>query len=238
MVNQLKGSLYYTFINLRFSLIIFWGVLAGVLAISVVTQNLIADSYMPFNMSMPTYIFAAAFGYWMVKNTIPYLIKMGGTRTIIFLVMGIFGIVLSLFNALLANSISKLITMIYGNTGVGGVITFEVDGKKMTFNHIGDFLTNNTWFTRVIIDTSISFFLFGCLFICGLIFYKYGLVGGFGFLALGMISIILDASTGWLEEFVTTIFTNFNFTFFYQLFVVGLLIYLLSYLLLRQLTIR
>lgn len=239
MVGELKGSLYYSFINLRYSLLIFWGVLFGVFLFSFVSDLFLEGSQVSFNMSVPTYIFAAIFGYWMVKNAIPYIIKMGGTRPIIYLSLGIFGIVLSLFNALLANTINEIITMFYGSeTGMGGMIGVEVNGEGMSFNHIGDFLVNNTWYTRVVIDTSISFFLFSCLFISGLIFYKYGLVGGFGSIAVGISFIILAASKGWLEKFFDTVLMNIDFTFFYQLLAVGIVIYLLSYLLLWRLTLK
>lgn len=238
MVNELKGSLYYSFVNLRYSLLIFWLVLAGVFIVSLLLDTIFEGGQVSFNMSVPTYFFAAIFGYWMVKNAIPYMIKMGSTRPVLFLTLGIFGIVLSLFNAVLSNTINEVVTKIYGNSGLNDSIYLEVNGSEEHVNHIGDFLTNNTWLTRVVIDSSISFFLFACLFISGLIFYKYGLVGGFASIAAVVIVIIFAGTKGWLQDFVIAVFTDITFTFFYQLFAVGIVIYLLSYLLLRRLTLQ
>lgn len=237
MVTQLKGSLYYLFSSLRFSLLVFWSILGGVLVISFITDLLMTNSRFSFNLSFPTYIFAAIFGFWMIKNVIPFLIKMGATRKAIFLSIGIFGIVLSVLNAMLSNTASKIIAVLYSTNSLNHSITLTVDGNEQFFNHIGDFLGDNSWLTRVVIDSSISFFFFGCLFVGGLIFYKYGVVGGMIFFALGFIAMIYAGHAGVLETFVKAIFTNFSIVFFYQLFAVGIVVYLLSFLFIRRLTI-
>lgn len=237
MVTQLKGSLYYLFSSLRFSLLVFWSILGGVLAISFITDLLMTNSRVSFNLSFPTYIFAAIFGFWMIKNVIPYLIKMGATRKAIFLSIGIFGIVLSVLNAVLSNTASKIIAALYSFNSLNHSITLTVDGNEQFFNHIGDFLGDNSLLTRVVIDSSISFFFFGCLFVGGLIFYRYGVVGGMIFFALGFIAMIYAGHAGLLETFVKAIFTNFSLVFFYQLFAVGIVVYLLSFLLMRRLII-
>lgn len=237
MVTQLKGSLYYLFSSLRFSLLVFWSILGGVLAISVITDLLMTDSHFSFNLSFPTYIFAAIFGFWMIKNVIPFLIKMGATRKAIFLAIGIFGIVLSVLNAVLSNTVDKVITVLYSSNSLNQSITLTVDGNEQFFNHIGDFLGDTSWLTRVVIDSSISFFFFGCLFVGGLIFYKYGVVGGMVFFALGFFAMIYAGHAGWLETFFKAIFTNFSMVFFYQLFIVGIVVYLLSFFLMRRLAI-
>lgn len=238
MTKQLKGSLYYLLANSRYSLIVFWSVLGAVLLLTLVVDFLTSDSStFAFNLSFPIYVFAAVMGYWIVKNTIPYIIKLGGTRKNIFSAIGMYAIILTLFNAIIANVVSSLITFVYGQGKFRGVISLSYNDNIASFNHIGDFLENSTWLTKIFIDMSISFFLLAMMLMIGLIFYRYGLIGGFSFLAIGMITFIIGMTKGWLSDFFIQVFSNFSFVFFYQLFFVGVGIYVLSYLLLRRLTI-
>lgn len=238
MNKELQGSLYYLFSNLRFSLLVFWGILMGVLVISLVSAFLIEDSHVSFNLSFPIYIFSGIFGYWIVKNAIPYLIKMGVTRKIIFVAIGIFGICLGLINSLISNVLDKIVSLISSSGVLNSSLSFSVDGNEQFINHIGQLVSNDGWLVRVMIDTSISFFLFGCLFIGGLIFYKFGVVGGLASFVVGFLFFLYAGNAGWLESFVKLIIKNFDIIFFYQLFGVGILVYLISYLFLRRLTLR
>jgi len=238
MVKELKGSLVYLFSNLRFSLIVFWSILIAVLLISVVTSIILEDSHVSFNMSAPVYFFTGVFGFWMVKNGIPFLIKMGATRKAIFIASGIFGIVLSLLNAIIANTIIKIVSFIYKSEGINSALSIYINGNEQQINHISQFIGQDSIFSRIAIDSTISFFLFCGLFLSGLIFYKYGVVGGISFSVLVFLFIIYAGNVGWLETLFIYLFSDFNVTFFYQLFAVGIVFYLLSFLLLRRLTIR
>lgn len=236
MQKQLKGSLYYLYANSRFSLIVFWVILISLLLVTLIIDLFSNDSTIVFQLSSPTYIFAAIMGYWIVKNTIPYIVKLGGTRASIFVAVGIYAFLLAVFNATIANTLNKVVTFLFGEENMEGVVYSE-DGSTMTFNHLADFLTDSTWVSNFIIDISISFFMLVVMFLMGLIFYRYGLVGGISFLAVGAIIFIIGMSKGWLVDFFINIFTTFSIELFYQLFVVAIIIYALSFLLLRRLTV-
>lgn len=238
MNKELRGSLYYLFSNLRFSLLIFWCILMGVLAISLVSAFLVEDSHVSINLAFPIYVFSGIFGYWIVKNAIPYLVKMGATRTTIFLAIGIFGICLGLINSLISNVVNQIVSIISVSNILNTSMSISVDGNEQFINHIGQLVSNDGWLARIVIDTSISFFLFGCLFIAGLIFYKFGVVGGLASFVVGFLFFLYAGNAGWLESFVKLIIENFDMMFFYQLFGVGLIVYLISYLFLRRLTLR
>src|SRR5699024_11651235 len=88
---QLKGTLYYYAVNMRYMLMIFWGIMLGILLLSLISDILFGGDKMDiyYSFSIPTYAFAAAVGFWVVKNVIPYLVKMGLTRLIIYFGTGI-----------------------------------------------------------------------------------------------------------------------------------------------------
>ncbi|HLR72206.1 MAG TPA: hypothetical protein VK085_12350 [Pseudogracilibacillus sp.] len=95
----------------------------------------------------------------------------------------------------------------------------------------------STWVTRGVIDSSITFFLMAVAFMIGLVFYRYGLIGGFGIIGVAMVVIVFGISRGWLLDFFINILSDFSFVFFYQLFAIGLIVYLASFILLRRITV-
>lgn len=237
MSKQFQGALYYLFANIRYSLTYFWAILLALLIVTIAATILMPDTDIAFELSIPVYIFAAVIGYWTVKNAFPYLIKMGSTRKNIFVSFGVYAFLLTLLNAVISNTVNKFVSMIIGTERDYGIITIMENDTTMTFNHIGDLLGANSWIMRIVIDTSISFFLLAVMFIIGLIFYRFGLIGGFSFLGLLVMIIVFGFSNGWLLDFILAIHNNFSFAFFYQLFTVGVIVYLFSFFLLRRVTV-
>src|SRR5699024_12389723 len=91
-------------------------------------------------------------GFNFVKNCIPYLIRIGSSRTNIFLVTGLSLIVLSILNGLVANTLYGLMNKISGEV-FQGIFTIQTGNESYSFTHISDLIMENTWFNRVVIDT-------------------------------------------------------------------------------------
>lgn len=244
MSRQLKATLYYLSADIRYPLSVFWAILVGLLILSVVSTLVAvslnnADMSMSFNLAAPIYFFAAIVGFLTVKTSIPYLIKMGSTRKNIYLAIGIHFFSLALFNAIIANLLQLITSFFLHLQGVNmgsDSISITYNEQIFTFNHIADIISN-TWMSRILVDTSIAFFLLAVMFIVGLIFFRFGLVGGFTFLAIGISIFIIGITYGSFLQFFINIFKNINYLFFIQLFLVGLVTYLLSIILLRKITI-
>ncbi len=237
MQRELKGTLYYLQANLRYSFIIFWSIMLGVLVLSMVADLLISDDegIIAFNFSLPIYIFGSIFGFYIVKNTIPYLIKMGVTRKSLFISAGIHLFGIAIINSIIANTINSFLENMYENSM--GSLTVSDGNTTLTLTHFADLFMDSTWLSRVVVDTSVGFFLITITLVVGLIFYRYGLIGGFGTIGIVMMTFIVAIARKWLESFFIKLIENFDLTFFYQLFAVGILIYLFSFLLMRRITI-
>ena|SRR5699024_2045278 len=235
---QLKGSFYYVVTNTKRPFTIFWIILGGFMFLSYGMSYLFvgSETVVSYDLSFPIYIFGAVLGFNFVKNCIPYLIRMGSSRMNISLTIGLSFILLSIFNALIANTLYELMNKIAGEVN-RGIFTIGIGDASYTFTHLADLIMKNMWFNRVVIDTSIGFFLLASFFLLGLIFYRYGYIGGFSALGLFMAVIVFGIAKEWLIDFFKYIFTDFHFIFFYQLFLTGIVIYLISYLLMRRLTI-
>lgn len=228
MQRELKGSLYYLLANLRYPFIIFWSVMIIALAISIILDFLMdEEGFITFNFSGSIFIFGAIFGTYIVKAAIPYAIKMGATRKKLFLSVGIHLFGIAITNSLIANSLNSFLENFYGNTL----------GRTLTLSHFAELFMESTWVTRVVIDSSITFFLMAVAFMIGLMFYRYGLIGGFGIIGVAMVVIVFGISRGWLLDFFINILSDFSFVFFYQLFAIGLIVYLASFILLRRITV-
>jgi len=236
---QLKGTLYYYAVNMRYMLMIFWGIMLGILLLSLVSDMLFGGDKMDiyYSFSIPTYAFAAAVGFWVVKNIIPYLVKMGITRLSIYLGTGIMFLFLVIFNGTIANTMEFLGSNIIGSDINSGVnITFGNKNISSTSALIELFAKDTLW-NRFVIDVSIQFFALAVGFMFGMIFYRYKLIGGASVFALLLFIFIYSINSGWLYDTAVNIISNFSMLFFYQLFGVALVIYLLTHFLFRKLTI-
>lgn len=239
MGRELQGVLYYYLTNVRHAFLIFWLVIVAIFILSIVLDALVGgdDMTIHFNLSFPIYIFAAALGFIVVKSTLPYLIKMGATRKIIYIGTVIFFIVFSSINALLANALNWLLRKLT-KSEIGGGFIYTNGEQTTTFNHIADFLERDNFLYQIIVDLSLSFFFITVFFIIGLMFYRFGLLGGFLFVGVIAFTFIYGMADGWLAEFFIDIFSDFTIAFFYQLALVGLGVYLLSFFLLRRYTLQ
>lgn len=161
---------------------------------------------------------------------------MGATRKQLYGGVIIFFVGLAVVNALIANILEMMFKFIV-NAEVQGGLTISDGIAAHTFTHIADFLNNNSLLYKVFIDSSISFFLFVLYFFIGLLFYRYGLLGGFSFIGTVILVLIFGLTQGYLIDYLVDLFMNFSIVFFYQLTLVTLGIYLLSYLLLRRFTV-
>ncbi|RDW17190.1 hypothetical protein [Oceanobacillus chungangensis] len=228
MVKQINGLLYFFITDIRYSLTIFWTILLSCLvAILTISYFLLGtgDTIFYFGISVGIYIFAGISGFLMVKENVPSSLKLGATRKNIFISFGLFFFGLALAKAILANTLQSIIVKFVNVTEI----------YSINFFHPAQLL-GDTWLNRVVIDTSILFFSFSLLFVIGLLFYKYGLLGG-GIVVGGLVVVLLlGLAQGWIIDFVVELFTDIELTFFYQLLGVGIVVYCLSFLFLRRIT--
>ncbi|MFD1360726.1 hypothetical protein [Lentibacillus salinarum] len=230
MSRQIKGLLYFYGSDLRYSLMVFWMILLAILAVSLAFTYFLAglndgDTFFTFSLTGPMYVFCAIVGFLTVKDSMPFAIKMGATRKNLFVSTGIFFLILSFAMAIAATILQALVMALMNTTGI----------DLFTFLHPAYFV-DDTWYTRILIDTSIMFFLMAVLFIIGLLFYKYGLAGGGSFLGALLVISLLGIAQGWLINFAIDVFTGIDLGFFYRLLGMAIVIYGISFVFLRRIT--
>ncbi|WP_010097191.1 hypothetical protein [Ornithinibacillus scapharcae] len=99
-------------------------------------------------------------------------------------------------------------------------------------------LVDDNWINRVIIDTFVMFFLLTFMFVMGLLFYKFGFAGGGIVAGILAVAFLIGVAKGWIYNFIIDIVKQFDILFFYQVFGIGLLLYLFSFVFIRKITIE
>jgi len=228
MRSQIKGLVYFFFANMRHSMIIFWSILLATALLSLVASYLLKDTdgVMMVTLTAPIYIYFSIYGYIVVKNWLPFIIKVGATRKNIFISFGLYFTLLATIFSTIALLIQQILTP----------IASKLNLDIFSFVHLAQLL-DNTWYERLLIDTVLSLFLFVASFFISIVNYRYGLLissslGGLLFL-LGMIAMFY----GWLGDLFVYIYTNFDYLLFLKIGLISIIIYGITWLFLRKSTI-
>ncbi|MEN2768272.1 hypothetical protein [Ornithinibacillus xuwenensis] len=230
MKNQIKGLLYFFATDIRHSITIFWSILLFVLVVALTFAYFLfqsTDSYMAFGFPFGIYFYCLILGFITVKQSIPFAIKMGATRKSLYVSLGIFFLFIAVAKALLANTLQQLVQVIIDKTNF----------DSFMFLHPA-MLMEDTWINRVLLDSAIMFLFLVLMFIMGLIFYKYGVLGGGAVAGVLAILLLIGLANGSLVEFIIEFFQNIDMFFVAQLLGLGLLLFLISFVFIRRITIE
>lgn len=237
MSRQFKGTLYYLFADVRYTLTVFWIILIIIAGLLITIQTIFPgeENEIAFSISFPIIIFASVIGFLTVKKSIPYMVRIGATRNCVYVSVFIFFVCLTLFNAVLAFLINLTITVISGKEVVQGFIISSETGQ-FSIKHLAQFLGDSPFY-QIIVDGSIALFMAVTMFLIGLVFYRFQLIGGFIFLGSGFVAFILSAVGGWIEKIFVYIFENYNLMIYGNLLALSVFIYLISYLLIKRIAV-
>ncbi|WP_047981077.1 hypothetical protein [Ornithinibacillus contaminans] len=230
MKRQVKGLLYFFATDIRHSVIVFWSILLFVLATVLTLSYFLftsVDSKMTFGFPFPMYVYCLILGFITVKQSVPFAIKMGATRKSLFVSLGIFFFIMAVAKSIIANTLQEIVQVIMDKTNFDAFM----------FLHPA-MLVENNWLNRVLFDSAIMFFLFMFMFVIGLIFYKYGVLGGASVAGVLAILLLIALAKGWVIDFVTDLIRNIDMGFVGQLAGLGLLLFLISYSFIRRITIE
>ncbi|WP_373893300.1 hypothetical protein ACUL41_06130 [Virgibacillus natechei] len=229
MNNQVTGLLYYYTQDQKYNSKIFWTILIAItLATTIIAYFLMDVEGTQFYWAFPfaTYTNVCIIAFQTVKKDVPFGLKMGAVRRNIFLSYIYFFLGYSLFMAIAGNTLQLIFEGLHHIFGV----------TNYMFSHPAMILTD-TWLTRTIVDTFFMFFLMALLFLVGLIFYRSGILGGGIFLGVFTVVSLYGLFDGWLIEAFANILPDASMLTFATLFLIGIGLYLISYPLVRKITV-
>ncbi|GAB3042534.1 hypothetical protein [Virgibacillus ainsalahensis] len=230
MGRQIKGLLYFFITEIRYSLMIFWTILLGILVVSLAIAYFLTgiddeEVFFTFSLTGPIYVYCAIRGFLAVKEWIPFSIKIGATRKNLFVGIGMFFFLMALLMAIAASVLQEIV----------GAFSSLIGIDLFYFLHFSYFM-DDTWYTRIVIDISIMIFLFTLMFIIGVLFHKYGMAVAGSVLGVIAIVLLVGIAQGWIFDFIIELFTNVELTLFYQVLGIGIVIYCISFVFLRRIT--
>ncbi|MEN2465215.1 hypothetical protein [Ornithinibacillus sp. FSL M8-0202] len=230
MNKQIKGLLYFYISDIRHNILIFWSILLFMLLVSLafgVYLLGVEDGMLAFGFPFAIYFYCLVIGFTRVKESIPFSIKMGATRKNILISMGIYFLIIATVQSLVANTIQEVVLLLTKNANI----------TSFMFLHPAMIIEDN-WLNRLLIDISVMFFLLSFMFVMGLLFYKYGLAGGGLVAGVLVILLLFGIAKGWVYDIIVEFVNQVNIVFFYQMFGIGLLFFLLSFVFVRRITIE
>ncbi|QDP39351.1 hypothetical protein [Radiobacillus deserti] len=229
MSNQLKAMLYFYVTDMRKQFLIFWTILSSIIIFSFCIAGMMPGGWeLYLTISIPVYVFSGITGFKIVKESLPFTIKMGGTRRSYFLSIGMFTMGYSIAVSFITNglhSISKIVMNIFTMDNFGIIHPTALMGEE------------SNWFSRFAVDLFLNFFLVASLFILGLIFYRFGIVGGFSTLGVFVVINIVMIASGEFMDIAKAVITQSEIGHYIILFGFGLLLYGISWFMLRRISV-
>ncbi|WP_152655150.1 hypothetical protein [Oceanobacillus sp. CFH 90083] len=229
MNNQIKGMLYFYSTEVIRTAKIFFTILIGIIIASAVVCYLllgIDEFKMYFAIPFATYFNVGVVGFLLVKNSLPFGLKMGATRKNMYVMQLYFMAVYSFIIATLGSSLQQLTEWLFQAIGITNYI----------YVHPAMFLTDN-WIMRIVVDTLVMFFIMALLYLIGLIFYRTGLAGGGSLLGVLLVVTLYGVFEGWMVDAAVDLFSNITVMTFVMIFLIGIVFYLLGFPFMRKITI-
>jgi len=191
MLKDMKAILYYFTLDYRFTFIVFWGILVSTLVGFTFISSLFEESSVIVFTGPIAFIFCAICGLNMTKETFPFCIKMGITRNQYIMSAGIFMVLFS--------TVMSFMHLLIKNNFEGVLSTFGIDGIRH-YSMLQFLSVPETWFNELWVLGILNVVFLTIGFLVGTIFYRYGLIGGFGSVALLFFVIVLPATRDVLFE--------------------------------------
>jgi hypothetical protein len=192
MLKEMYAILYYLAVDMRFSFMVFWSILlASIGAMFILVVSF--ETNMVMATSITIYIFCGITGFLTTKETFPFCIKLGGTRNQYLLSIIVYGagvaLIFSFLHVVILNIFNKL-------------VEFGPSGRLLTYHTVDATTLADTWYNQLFLDGIICFILLSLGFLLGTIFYRLGLVGGLGTIALfGILMIVPYTRNGLISTF-------------------------------------
>ncbi|CAH0347215.1 hypothetical protein [Bacillus sp. CECT 9360] len=226
MSGQIGAILRFAFIDARRSLSMFWSILITVMAIMLIIPLYFGiESGIYLGSQTAVFIFCAIFGFVGVKETLPYVIKMGGTRKNYWMALSFLLLLISLLMAIIHVSLVSVYSFLSEHL---------MNGEAKVF-HLASFLNGNDyWYVRFYIDSAVCFMLLSGSFLFGLIFYRYGMIGGTIAIVLLNLLGFIPPVHALLLEIMEKYIVMFQWKVYGLFFGVALVLLIISWFLIRK----
>lgn len=225
MGRQITGLLYFYRSDLQFSFFIFWSILLAMLAITVSVIYIFPIELMTFSLTPPIYIYCSIIAFIMARQNVAFGIKLGATRKNIYVSMAIFFTAMSLVFSVIASLLDTIVERFLIKENMNFYFTHPM------------FFAENTFLNRVYTDFFILLFIIAISYLISLLFYKLGLLIGGLIVGIAFVLFTYSLISTDLIMNIADGFQNSIYMFFGQLGIIAIILYGITWLLIRKITV-
>ncbi|MFC0272574.1 hypothetical protein ACFFIX_14145 [Metabacillus herbersteinensis] len=208
MTREIKANLYFFFIDIKSSVLIFWSIfMASVVALLIIAN--LFETHVIISPLMAVCIYCSIVGFFFTKKTMPYCIKFGATRTTFHLSASIFLVLFAISMALINFGIDIIVEYL--------TTTFQIEAIQL-LAPTDALLTSSSWIQTIGSDSILIFFFFCSSYLTGSIVYRFGQIGGYIPIAMLLIAVLMPGT----QEILFTFIRNFSTQFTYNMTMISL----------------
>lgn len=218
-MKTVQGSLYVLFQSYKKSNIIFWMIVFSIVSLSFFIDAFFGQ-YVSFAMtiSIPVYIFYSIKGTKILNNTLPYFLKLGLSRMQYMCNVGLFFIIWSLAGAFVIACTHKIITLI------SNLLNYD---NMIIVHPILFFSNSDSFLLTMSMDTVLLLFCLTSSLLLNVIFYRFGILGGYSFIGLLALIPIMMVIFEWYTPLFELVSNTSAFSIIASLLVIIIFIYIL-----------
>ncbi|WP_404405873.1 hypothetical protein [Jeotgalibacillus malaysiensis] len=181
MFSQVSALTRFFLADYRFSILIFWGIFTFTL-IPLTVLSTSTSSNVIVSAAMAVFIYSGISGFVLVKETFSYGVRMGTSRQAFILSAFTFSALLALIMAAISIAVTFTYTQLAAATW-----------NNIQFFHLAESVAGEfSWLTEFGLLSLFCFMFFNAGFFLATAFHRFGLIGGFGLLSVGVIVILIE----------------------------------------------
>ncbi|PKR77169.1 hypothetical protein CEY16_10530 [Halalkalibacillus sediminis] len=182
MFHNVKANLYFMAKDTLNSIVIFWSIYLLFIAAFLLLASYTPNSTIMMTTVLPAVIFTVIFGIMLVKETFPYIIKLGSTRHTYFVSVLVYIILFAIVMTIISQTTTWGIMQLQQGLGVGNFEIFTFNGELEESLPLLSTLGYEMMIYSLILSSSL---------LIGMIFFRFGfLIGGLIFaVAIAMLFI-------------------------------------------------
>lgn len=239
-MTELKGTLYTAYTQFRNTYLAFWGFVLLFIVLNLIVISFFDNIKVELTLVAPVFILGIIIPWYMLKQLIPYLVKIGTTRLSAYLGSGIFLLVTTIINVIMVQVVKGVFGLIF-QYEAGTALYVNGESSLVLSSVFSHTMFNFNLWETMLIDLVVTLVVTVSSLIMATIFKRYGKVVGFLVAAVIASIFILITTTGTASSSLLSIL-NFvvdhaGFYYTYIVLALSLGLYFFNYIFLRKLSV-
>lgn len=191
MLRDLKALNYYFLLDFRYAFFVFWSIMVATLCGFLFLSSILEGTSIIVFTGPIVFIFCMISGLNFTKETFPFCIKMSMTRT---------RYVVGAFSFIVLLSITMAVMNLVIRSSFSWLLHTLNNDSLLHYSLLELLNVSQTWYNEILMLGLLNFVFLVIGFLTGTVFYRFGIVGGFGSVALLLVLLSLPMTREFLFE--------------------------------------